>query len=346
MRYLNNLYLSKAIGRVIRHKLDYGAILLCDQRFASPDLIKQLSSWVRSRVATFPKMGPLLRDLGIFFRNADIVYPGSAKAVRAPVVQDSSRKEIKKNHSTVDSYSHALSSNSSRVTSSHLKTVGQFQDMEQIDLAAYSTSAKPTLSQERSIFDGSELPTNLIDFNETYSSASTSKSEPNPTACQPAVKKRKITIISDAEKAKYDRRRMKEASSNFTQLTPCLESSTSMSNSSILTQPAALDSKRENASEYLKSVKSLLEPAGYSTFSNMIKTYRSEKNLCVLIATLKRLFLQDTKLRRLFKGGSRNKVFPTGNKITKNNLQFVGFRMFVAKEQISQFDEECSRLEL
>lgn len=38
---------NQAIGRVIRHRNDYGAILLFDGRFAAPKNISQLSKWLR-----------------------------------------------------------------------------------------------------------------------------------------------------------------------------------------------------------------------------------------------------------------------------------------------------------
>lgn len=42
--------INQAIGRVIRHRKDYGAILLCDERFSRSHMIKQLPLWVRPYV--------------------------------------------------------------------------------------------------------------------------------------------------------------------------------------------------------------------------------------------------------------------------------------------------------
>lgn len=38
---------NQAIGRVIRHRHDYGAILLCDERFSRRDVRQGLSAWLR-----------------------------------------------------------------------------------------------------------------------------------------------------------------------------------------------------------------------------------------------------------------------------------------------------------
>lgn len=65
---------NQAIGRVIRHRHDYGAILLCDMRFAQPNQVSQLSKWVRGYLGPTPKsvpFGSIVRELREFFRNAD-----------------------------------------------------------------------------------------------------------------------------------------------------------------------------------------------------------------------------------------------------------------------------------
>lgn len=64
---------NQAIGRVIRHKDDYGAILLCDQRFSQPRQKKQLSSWIQQHLnASQPtSFGSLIGEVSRFFRNAE-----------------------------------------------------------------------------------------------------------------------------------------------------------------------------------------------------------------------------------------------------------------------------------
>lgn len=41
---------NQAVGRAIRHRFDYGAILLCDERFQSKNLQQKVSKWIRSRI--------------------------------------------------------------------------------------------------------------------------------------------------------------------------------------------------------------------------------------------------------------------------------------------------------
>lgn len=59
---------NQAIGRVIRHVNDFGAIFLCDQRFHKykPDLSKWLQPHLKQQTATF-RFGLIIKDLNEFF---------------------------------------------------------------------------------------------------------------------------------------------------------------------------------------------------------------------------------------------------------------------------------------
>lgn len=66
---------NQAIGRVIRHQYDYGAILLCDCRFNSQQQKGQLSSWLQSHLRNQQSnqtFGSVIGDLSRFFRNAQL----------------------------------------------------------------------------------------------------------------------------------------------------------------------------------------------------------------------------------------------------------------------------------
>ncbi|XP_045650567.1 regulator of telomere elongation helicase 1 isoform X4 [Ursus americanus] len=75
---------NQAIGRVIRHRHDYGAIFLCDHRFAHADARAQLPSWVRPHVKVYDSFGHVIRDVAQFFRVAQKTMPVPAPLVAAP----------------------------------------------------------------------------------------------------------------------------------------------------------------------------------------------------------------------------------------------------------------------
>ncbi|XP_039455335.1 regulator of telomere elongation helicase 1-like isoform X1 [Oreochromis aureus] len=74
---------NQAIGRVIRHKEDYGAIFLCDQRFKNADTRAMLPSWVRSYVRLYDSFGSVVRDVSQFFRTAQKMRPVVGKKAPA-----------------------------------------------------------------------------------------------------------------------------------------------------------------------------------------------------------------------------------------------------------------------
>jgi len=70
---------NQAIGRVIRHRNDFGAILLLDDRFASPKASSQLSLWLRPHLTQLDSFAHLQPLLSRFFSAKEAV-----EAVRAP----------------------------------------------------------------------------------------------------------------------------------------------------------------------------------------------------------------------------------------------------------------------
>jgi hypothetical protein len=60
---------NQTIGRVIRHRNDYGAILLLDERFRAYSGSDELPGWVQGQVKVYPSFGPLMKDMTDFFRN-------------------------------------------------------------------------------------------------------------------------------------------------------------------------------------------------------------------------------------------------------------------------------------
>ena len=59
---------NQAMGRVIRHRLDYGAIILCDERFRPEAARRQLSCWLRGLVQVYPNFGQASGSLTKFFK--------------------------------------------------------------------------------------------------------------------------------------------------------------------------------------------------------------------------------------------------------------------------------------
>ncbi len=59
---------NQAMGRVIRHRWDYGAIILADERFRQPGTQKNMSRWVREHVNVYDSFGKAAASLTQFFK--------------------------------------------------------------------------------------------------------------------------------------------------------------------------------------------------------------------------------------------------------------------------------------
>jgi chromosome transmission fidelity protein 1 len=59
---------NQSIGRAIRHKDDFAAILLLDHRYDQSNITQQLPSWIKSQVNTCDKFGPVMAKLTNFFK--------------------------------------------------------------------------------------------------------------------------------------------------------------------------------------------------------------------------------------------------------------------------------------
>lgn len=60
--------INQAMGRVIRHRGDYGAIILADQRFQLDGTRNQISCWLRDLVKSHNNFGEASRSLQEFFQ--------------------------------------------------------------------------------------------------------------------------------------------------------------------------------------------------------------------------------------------------------------------------------------
>ncbi|KAF3320976.1 regulator of telomere elongation helicase 1 [Carex littledalei] len=69
---------NQAVGRVIRHRNDYGAIIFCDERFVQQGRQEQMSYWLRPHVKCYSKFGDVIFTMARFFRekkNSSLLKP-------------------------------------------------------------------------------------------------------------------------------------------------------------------------------------------------------------------------------------------------------------------------------
>ncbi|KAG5229076.1 regulator of telomere elongation helicase [Salix suchowensis] len=92
---------NQAVGRVIRHRYDYGAIIFCDERFEHPNRQTQISLWIQPHIKCHSKFGDVVFTLSRFFRDG-----GSRDAAKLRSIQREDTENIKevKNTQPLDKF--------------------------------------------------------------------------------------------------------------------------------------------------------------------------------------------------------------------------------------------------
>ncbi|XP_054261703.1 regulator of telomere elongation helicase 1 homolog isoform X2 [Macrosteles quadrilineatus] len=62
---------NQAVGRLIRHRRDFGALLLCDCRFEKESVAKDLSAWMRPLINKSAEFGPVYERVSEFFKDME-----------------------------------------------------------------------------------------------------------------------------------------------------------------------------------------------------------------------------------------------------------------------------------
>ncbi|WJX74795.1 DNA helicase [Trifolium repens] len=74
---------NQAVGRVIRHRHDYGAIIFCDERFAQPHRQSQVSKWIQPHIKCYSRFGEVVFTLTRFFRDGRTQGPTKLSLLEA-----------------------------------------------------------------------------------------------------------------------------------------------------------------------------------------------------------------------------------------------------------------------
>ena len=85
---------NQAVGRVIRHRFDYGAVLLLDSRFGDHRNQEGMSKWVRPYILSDDGFGPAISKLAKFYREAVSDPLLNIKKATAPD-SDSKKKPVR-----------------------------------------------------------------------------------------------------------------------------------------------------------------------------------------------------------------------------------------------------------
>ncbi|XP_024945815.1 regulator of telomere elongation helicase 1 homolog isoform X2 [Cephus cinctus] len=301
---------NQAIGRIIRHKNDYGAIILCDCRFEDSNFKSQLSAWLRPHITKFDNFGTITRNLREFFRHAGATLP---------------RPKMQALRNDINEYSlPAVPARFDIAVSRPVKTNVKVEAESTLKLEESSieySSDKAPIENSKEI-DFTEFTDVLSTASRTVINFSDCKLKDDWTRCEltqivtePAAKKRKLKILPLGFNA--------NVSEPSTSRDLTFADTTNISTQSEeTTKDAVRNKKRELGINYVKSVKLSLTKEKFKVFRTMADAYRKHGKFEDLMNSLEYLFSAKENLQHLFEG----------------------FRMYLKKEHESFFDEHIKNM--
>ncbi|XP_078320008.1 regulator of telomere elongation helicase 1-like isoform X2 [Crassostrea virginica] len=280
---------NQAVGRVIRHRKDYGAILLCDERFAGESAIRQLPVWVRPQVKKYDVFGRALRDMIVFFKTAEQTLPvPDKKPNRAGGSASASGCQGAHFLPTVHRQGPTPSLTKARSVPEHVPSLCQSSAEEETNLAKLKIqyeggpSTVSGNSNKKNLLDA--LKTSEIGESQNYELNDKSAfKQPNPMMKKMPSKKKIVIKKRDSESMSPSALVQNSSGS-------VMEVSSSVTNSHL-----------QSAENYILEVKRCLDKESYVTFSKALGMYKKTGQLSQAVGVMAGLFTENPQDYHLFR---------------------------------------------
>ncbi|XP_062140101.1 regulator of telomere elongation helicase 1 homolog [Drosophila sulfurigaster albostrigata] len=265
---------NQAIGRVIRHRNDYGAILLCDSRFQDASQVQQLSKWVRGHLGARPQstpFGPIVRELRQFFKHAEATMVKPDERAEEPLLQSVFKQETSPDSKPHFETASKIINNKSRIALNMATKVEQVYSVEKWTPEEYAKAAGGGAQGAKSTpMDFiSRLNTNAtsIDFNsdntglvKIHKRERSSPTTSDSLASQPNIKKRyKLVNAADIKSEPFASTSQSQSQSNLTN--PPSESQSS--------------DLHESRTDFLRQVRGAINTDQFRKFGSALLAYKT-----------------------------------------------------------------------
>uniref|UniRef100_A0A8I3X647 Regulator of telomere elongation helicase 1 n=1 Tax=Callithrix jacchus TaxID=9483 RepID=A0A8I3X647_CALJA len=261
---------NQAIGRVIRHRQDYGAVFLCDHRFAFADARAQLPSWVRPHVRVYNNFGHVIRDVVQFFRVAERTMPAPApRAAASSSCEKEDGVRVAKSPGTL------LSTRKAKSLDLHVPSLKQkpsgspaAEDLEGSLCVEYEQESVPAGQRPKGLLaalEHSEQQAGGPSKEQAHRYSTLSLPCEKRLAEEPRGGRRKIRLVTHLE------------------------------------EPAAA-AQVDRAKLFMVAVKQELSQANFATFTQALQDYKGSDDFAALVAHLRPLFAEDPKKHSLLQG--------------------------------------------
>ncbi|XP_040009350.1 regulator of telomere elongation helicase 1 isoform X2 [Xiphias gladius] len=295
---------NQAIGRVIRHKEDYGAIFLCDQRFKNSEARAQLPSWVRPYVRLYDGFGNVVRDVSQFFRVAQKMRPVVEKKTAAEGCGMMCSPGTQSSSFTSCSSSQSSHTQKAKMLDAHLPSLKRRRLNEH---TGANGMARICIEYEWEVQESLRRPANLLDALEQGDH----RSGKDIDATVGEDKANRLSTLS----LQYDKRMDDELRGGKRKIKLVQEQKISMS------EDVSEEGKASRAKTFLAEMKKSLSQVNFDRIVQALQTYKKTDNLDVLL-TETAVLTEDTNTHSLLRG----------------------FYQFVRPHHKKRFDKKCQEI--
>ncbi|XP_064321534.1 regulator of telomere elongation helicase 1 isoform X7 [Phalacrocorax carbo] len=259
---------NQAIGRVIRHRQDYGAIFLCDHRFTTGDVRDKLPSWVRPYVNVYNNFGHAVRSVSLFFRVAQEIMP-------PPLPQRPSGSLSETDTAPSTSSGQILSLKKAKNLDDHVPS------LKKRKVNGDGTSSL-CMEYEQELVSPRRQCVGLLDALERNEKSSEDAEEESDLAGE--EKAQCLSTLS----LQYEKRLTDEQKGGRKKIK--LISNTQADKKADLTEP-----KKARATLYIATVKETLSQQNYDLFSKALQHYKKTDDFHAMLSQMSSLFIEDEK---------------------------------------------------
>ncbi|XP_023134793.2 regulator of telomere elongation helicase 1 isoform X2 [Amphiprion ocellaris] len=295
---------NQAIGRVIRHKEDYGAIFLCDQRFRNSDVRAQLPSWVRPHVRLYEGFGNVVRDVSQFFRVAQKMRPMVEKKVAPESCGTACLPDTQSSGSTSCSSYQGSSAQKAKVLDAHLPSLKRRRLNEH---SGANGMARICLEYECDVQENQRRPANLLDALERGDHRSVKDAD----SLMGEEKASHLSTLS----LQHDKRMDDELRGGKRKIKLVQEQKLRVS------EDVSEESKATRAKRFLADMKKSLSQVSYDCVVQSLQTYKTTDDLDALL-TETAVLTEYSSTHRLLRG----------------------IYQFIRPHHKKRFDEKCQEL--
>ncbi|KAM3872221.1 regulator of telomere elongation helicase 1 [Diretmus argenteus] len=274
---------NQAIGRVIRHKDDYGAIFLCDQRFKSSDARAQLPSWVRPYVRQYDNFGNMIRDVTQFFRVAQKMRPLKEKTAAGESCDTEGSTENQPSSSMSCSSSQTSHTQKAKVLDAHVPSLKRRRLNEQ---SGGNGMARLCIEYETDMQGSQKRPAGLLDALEHNA---------NGVEEHGIVGEEKASRLSTMS-LQYDKRLEDELRGGKRKIKLVQE------RKRIMSEHQSEEGKASRAKRFLGEMKKSLSHVNFQRIMKALQTYKTTDDLDVLVTEAADLLTGDANTHSLLRG--------------------------------------------